>query len=467
KERVTNTRYNEINLNSGLRFNNELISSELRYNYNQSNLGLTEGISEQTTSKKLAEPYQKIDNHILSLHNHFFLKNSTLDVDLGYIFNDRNEFEEREEDEEHSEEEGPALRMKLKTYNYDVKYNFPKIKNTEIILGVQGMHQKNMNLAEEILIPDSEINDIGIFSTAVIEFDKSSLQGGIRFDTRKIETSYHEVAHEDEVHIFESLNKNFSNFTASLGYKFNLKEDITTRINLATGYRAPNLAELTSNGVHHGTNRFEIGNSNLNNEQNFQVDIAVEYKNEHLEFFVNGFYNKLNDYIYLTPTGEIEDDAEVFNYTQENAKLYGGEIGFHLHPHPLDWLHLESTFETVIGKQDNGNYLPLIPANKWNNILKTEYNIGDWLDNGYATLTISHTFKQENASDFETISDGYTLINTAFGGNIKFGKTIFELTANVNNLFDTSYIPHLSRLKSEGINAIGRNFILGINFQLN
>ncbi|MFT4684192.1 MAG: iron complex outermembrane receptor protein, partial [Flavobacteriales bacterium] len=94
KERVTNTRYNEINLNSGLRFNNELISSELRYNYNQSNLGLTEGISEQTTSKKLAEPYQKIDNHILSLHNHFFLKNSTLDVDLGYIFNDRNEFEE-------------------------------------------------------------------------------------------------------------------------------------------------------------------------------------------------------------------------------------------------------------------------------------------------------------------------------------------------------------------------------------
>ena len=357
--------------------------------------------------------------------------------------------------------------MKLKTYNYDVKYNFPKIKNTEIILGVQGMHQKNKNLAEEILIPDSEINDIGIFSTAVIEFDKSSLQGGIRFDTRKIETSYHEVAHEDEVHIFESLNKNFSNFTASLGYKFNLKEDITTRINLATGYRAPNLAELTSNGVHHGTNRFEIGNSNLNNEQNFQVDIAVEYKNEHLEFFVNGFYNKLNDYIYLTPTGEIEDDAEVFNYTQENAKLYGGEIGFHLHPHPLDWLHLESTFETVIGKQDSGNYLPLIPANKWNNILKTEYNIGDWLDNGYATLTISHTFKQENASDFETISDGYTLINTAFGGNIKFGKTIFELTANVNNLFDTSYIPHLSRLKSEGINAIGRNFILGINFELN
>ena len=175
----------------------------------------------------------------------------------------------------------------------------------------------------------------------------------------------------------------------------------------------------------------------------------------------------MNDYIYLTPTGEIEDDAEVFNYTQENAKLYGGEIGFHLHPHPLDWLHLESTFETVIGKQDSGNYLPLIPANKWNNILKTEYNIGDWLDNGYATLTISHTFKQENASDFETISDGYTLINTAFGGNIKFDKTIFELTANVNNLFDTSYIPHLSRLKSEGINAIGRNFILGINFELN
>jgi hypothetical protein len=43
-----------------------------------------------------------------------------------------------------------------------------------------------------------------------------------------------------------------------------------------------------------------------------------------------------------------------------NAKLYGGEIGLHFHPHPLDWLHYETSFETVTGKKQDGDYLPLI-----------------------------------------------------------------------------------------------------------
>jgi iron complex outermembrane receptor protein len=34
--------------------------------------------------------------------------------------------------------------------------------------------------------------------------------------------------------------------------------------------------------------------------------------------------------------------------------LYGGEIGLHFHPHPLDWLHYETSFETVTGKKQNG-----------------------------------------------------------------------------------------------------------------
>ena len=469
KKRVTNTRYNELNFNTGIRFNNEIISSELRYNLNTSNLGLTEGIEAQSESRILDVPFQIVQNQIVSLHNHIFLNNSSFDIDLGYTHNNRNEFEDHEEHEdEHEEEEGPALSMKLKTFNYNLKYNLPKMKNFEAIIGIQGMEQTNRNFGEELLIPDAEISDFGMLATGVLYFEKSALQGGIRFDNRNIITSRHEVQHEgeDEIHVFNAIDKSYNNVTASLGYKFDPLQNTTVRINLATGHRAPNLAELTSNGVHHGTNRFEMGNNDLKSEQNFQTDISLEYKNEHLEFFVNGFYNKLNDYIFLNPTGEIEDDAEVFQYAQDNAKLYGGEIGFHLHPHPLDWLHLESTFETVIGKQTNGDYLPLIPANSWKNTFRTEFENGSWLSGGYSSLTITSTFKQTNVSDFETPTDGYTLLNFGIGGEIHLGNLNFEVTANANNLFDTSYISHLSRLKSDNINAIGRNIILGINFKI-
>lgn len=469
KKRVTNTRYNELNFNTGIRFNNEIISSELRYNLNTSNLGLTEGIEAQSESRILDVPFQTVQNQIVSLHNHIFLNNSSFDIDLGYTHNNRNEFEDHEEHEdEHEEEEGPALSMKLKTFNYNLKYNLPKMKNFEAIIGIQGMEQTNTNFGEELLIPDAEISDFGMLATGVLYFEKSALQGGIRFDNRNIITSRHEVQHEgeDEIHVFNAIDKSYNNVTASLGYKFDPLQNTTVRINLATGHRAPNLAELTSNGVHHGTNRFEMGNNDLKSEQNFQTDISLEYKNEHFEFFVNGFYNKLDDYIFLNPTGEIEDDAEVFQYAQDNAKLYGGEIGFHLHPHPLDWLHLESTFETVIGKQTNGDYLPLIPANTWKNTFRTEFENGSWLSGGYSSLTITSTFKQTNVSDFETSTDGYTLLNFGIGGEIHLGNLNFEVTANANNLFDTSYISHLSRLKSDNINAIGRNIILGINFKI-
>lgn len=473
-KRVTNTRFNEKDFKTGIGYSKDHFSSEIRYNFNRSNLGLPEeGIAEQSTSKTLLEPFQKIDNHILSSHNHFFFGNSKLDIDLGYTFNDRQEFEEHHEEDghddhdedEHGEEEA-ALRMKLKTFSYNAKYHFPKLGDVEILSGIQGLHQTNTNFGEEILIPNSKMNDFGVFTTANYSWNKNTIQVGLRYDNRSITTERHEIAHEDEVHVFEALDKSYNSFTTSLGLKTSLSDKITSRINIASGFRAPNLAELSSNGVHHGTNRFEKGNSNLKNEKNSQIDVSLEYKSEHIEFFANGFYNHLNDYIYISPTGEIEDGEAVFSYIQEDANLYGGEFGFHLHPHPLDWLHLKSSFETVKGKQKNGNYLPLIPANTLKNTLRTEFDIKNWLKQGYASLSLESTFSQNNVGVFETKTEGYNLLNFGFGGEILLGKTMLNTSISVNNIFDEKYINHLSRLKSDGILNQGRNIVLGITLNI-
>jgi iron complex outermembrane receptor protein len=52
------------------------------------------------------------------------------------------------------------------------------------------------------------------------------------------------------------------------------------------------------------------------------------------------------------------------------------------------------------------------------------------------------------------------------GGTVKLGKTAFDINLNGNNLFDKRYIAHLSRLKTDGIPNIGRNIVLGVNFNL-
>jgi iron complex outermembrane receptor protein len=484
--RVQNSRYEEYDFKSGIGLDGTNFSSEIRYNYTLSNIGLPEEVVAENPTVSFVAPYQRIENHVLSAHNHFYFKNSSLDINVGYIANNRKEFEDEHEgnedhdddDEVHTEILAPALHMKLKTFTYDAKYHLPKFGNIESIIGVQGLSQSNTNFGEELLIPNAKVNDVGGFTTASLKWKKHSLQGGIRFDNRHITTErqviedHHEGEgeeeheEEEEERVFEAIDRSFSSFTASLGYKTTLFDVITTRLNLATGYRAPNLSELSSNGVHHGTNRFEIGNANLSNEQNFQVDLALEYKNEHIEFYVNGFYNTINDFIFIEPTGEIIDENNVFVYVQDNANLYGGEIGFHFHPHPLDWLHIESSFETVTGVQVNNASLPLIPANTWNNTIRSEFKNLNWLTNGYASLQLESTFAQNNVSDFETSTDGYNLVHFGLGGNVIIGTTTFDVTFNINNILDTEYIAHLSRLKDDGIQNIGRNVVVGLSFNI-
>jgi len=466
-KRVTNTRFKEKDFKFGLGFNANNYSNEFRYNYNHSLLGITEGIGTQSTNINPEEPFQEINNHIFSLHNHFFFKNSKLDIDLGYIYNDRNEFEEHEGEEEHDDNESAALQLKLKTFNYNAKYHLPKFKNgVEAIIGLQGMLQTNKNFGEELLIPNARINDIGLFTTINYQWNTSSIQAGIRFDTRGLKTEKHVVNHEGDIHVFNPLDKNYESFTASFGYKFEPFKNTTVRINAASGFRAPNLAELTSNGVHHGTNRFEIGNENLSNEKNIQLDLSLSYKSDHIEVFANSFYNHLNDYIFLAPNGTIEDGNPVYNYTQHNAKLFGGEFGFHLHPHPLDWLHIESSFEMVIGKQQSGAYLPLIPSNIFKNTLRTEFNIKNWLQNGYTTLSLNSSLKQSKVGQFETETPAYNLINFGLGGDVTFKSLKFNTSLSINNVLDTEYINHLSRLKADGILNAGRNIVVGVSFKI-
>jgi len=457
--RVTNSRSKEYDFKTGIAYQLEKFQSELRYNYNQSNLGIPEEIGEQTTNKTPLLPSQKIDNHILSLKNKMFFKNSSVEGKFGYTFNNRKEFEDEDG------QKLTALEMHLSTLSYDIKYNLPKMGKLESIIGVQGLFQTNTNFGEEALIPDADLKDLGLLATAHIHInEQNDIQLGMRYDLRSISSKERGTLTEEGY--FAPLDRDFSSFNGAMGYKANLSKELTSRINLASGFRAPNLAELTSNGVHEGTNRYEIGNPNLSNEQNFQADFALEYQNQHLELFANAFYNKVNNYIFISPTGNAIDNNPVFDYLQSDAKLYGGEIGIHLHPHPLDWLHLESTFETVTGKQDNDDYLPLIPANKLTNTLRVEFRKLDWVKNPYASISLRTTFNQNNISIFETPTNGYNLINLGLGGEIMVLRNRMTINLNVTNLTNEVYIHHLSRLKPDGIPNIGRSINCGISFDL-
>lgn len=452
---VVNTRFMEKDFKIGTSYATSRYVADFRYNYNDLNLGLPEEEIEDSRYRTPLFPSQKIENHLLSFNQKVFFKNSKLEATAGYVFNDRKELEGVDE---------IALFMKLKTFNYNVRYYLPDFGKFETIIGFQGMNQENRNFGKERLIPNAKIADIGFFGTSQYKFNKNVLQFGVRYDFRNVNIEeFGDLGTEGS---FQKLDKDFESINASFGFKTEITEKITSRINVATGFRAPNLSELSSNGVHEGSNRYEIGNVNLKNEQNFQIDLNVDYNAEHFDFFANGFYNHINNYIFISPNGNVIDDNFVYDYLQNNAVLYGGETGIHLHLHEIDWLHMTSSYEMVIGQLNNNSSLPLIPANQWKNNFRANFDVSKNIKNSFIFLQANYTFNQNKIGEFETKTNDYFLLSSGIGTDIQLNKSKFNMYLTATNLLNKQYIAHLSRLKADGIYNMGRNIILGVNFNL-
>jgi len=144
--------------------------------------------------------------------------------------------------------------------------------------------------------------------------------------------------------------------------------------------------------------------------------------------------------------------------------LVGGEAGLHLHPKTIKWLHFETTYATVVGKQENenGNYLPFIPANKLRIEIRVEKEKLMFLKKAFASVNAYTAFSQNNAAPDETTTAGYTLFDFNLGGKIKAKNQYISFGLSANNLFDRNYIDHLSTLKEVNLSNPGRNISLSL-----
>jgi len=451
-ERVFNTRFDEKNIKSSFGFNTTNWISNIRYSFLQNNFGITEdAIFNNSRERKFVLPFQTISNHNLSIENKFYVKQSTLNTVLGYSSNYRKEFED--------DVSSHALGMKLKTLTYNIKWNTPVFKDLiSFVFGSQGMSQENRNNGEEILIPDATTNDFGIFGLVNLESDHIQFQTGLRFDNRNIDTR--------TTQNIASFSNSYNGITFSGGLVYK-KGKSKYRANISSGFRSPNTSELLSDGVHEGTNRYEMGNRNLTNENATQIDFSIDYKDEHFQFSINPFYNYIKDYIFLSPTNNDLNGSPVFEYLQKDARLFGGEIGIHYHPHKIHWLHFESNTSTVFAEDKSKKTLPLIPQSKLNSTVSAEFSQKGRFNLSNIYFQHVYKFRQNRIGDFETTTGAYNLINLGLNMTVKTKNTPVEILVGIKNVFNTKYIDHLSRFKKLNIPNQGRNFHIGLKVILN
>lgn len=429
---------------------------------------------------KVGFPHQEINHLRLTSNNYFLLKNGTINADFAFQNNKRKEFADATNPDE------KELFFDLNTFNYNVRYNVKETNNWETSFGIGGMQQSNTNKGVEALIPDYQFFDAGAFVYTQKTFNKNlTLAGGLRFDNRNVDAK--EMLEDTEVK-FAKFNKNYSGISGSLGLSYQLDKQSTIKLNLSRGFRAPNIAELSSNGIHEGTFRYEIGDINLKSEISHQIDAAYFLNSDHISFEFTPFVNFISNYIYTEKMQDANgndviidpsDPVPAFKFTQGNAQLFGGEIFLDFHPHPFDWLHVENSFSYVRATQnnrpENEKFLPFIPAPKYRGEIKTNFEkVNNTFSDFYAKFSVDHYFRQNNiysAFDTETATPGYTLLSVGIGADIKaFGKKdFFNVFISGENLTDVAYQNHLSRLKYAPENsATGRMgvFNMGRNFSV-
>ena len=319
--------------------------------------------------------------------------------------------------------------------------------------------------------------------------DETKLNAGIRWES--IERDYEGTSDLDD-----------STFSASGGVSKDLNELWSISGNLSYSERLPDTAELYSDGAHHSTESYEIGNPNLDTESAVGVEIIVRKTVGKVTGQFSAFHTKFNDYIFLEEKGEVRDSEGNLKNDTVYPELLGADLlpdtgdagereaGFPAGTEGLpvkeyegidaefqgiefeiDWLALEnpgwdlflSAYGDVIrGKnKTEGGHLSRIPAARLGFAFEVQK---EKLDFG---MKLTRSLKQDkvsaHAGHSEDPTDAYSLLNAFASYDVNFGDSAGELFVRGTNLTDELAYNHASVLK-QFAPLPGRSVEIGLKF---
>lgn len=461
--RILNSRFGGYYFKASFGFKKNKWICQNNYSGSLNNYGFI--MSDSKTDKDLDDrfsrtmdgPHHTVFFNILSSQNIFRLKNSVLKVNFGAQSN------KRMEDEGGGE---ISLDMNLSSLVYNLQWIKMFGEKTELIISNQSILQNNTNLGKRIIVPDANMSETGLSIFLNRKFGKVILEGGIGGNYRRIKTfeSGDLNAPDKEIGPFERA---LPSLNGMLGTTINPNDHWNIKLCGSTGFRSGNMAELASNGLHEGTFQYEIGDPDLKAEQNYNAELSVNYSSNQFDFFVAGFNNYFNNYIYLAPTNENFFGITIFRYFQSTADLYGGEAGFTYRPNFLKGISLSASYSTVTGILSDTAYLPFVPADKLHSELKYTHAAGKGIKDWYVSVSNDYVFEQYKPANNETRTKPHDLLNAGIGATFMLRNQPLELSLICNNILNENYYDHLSRFKYYGFHNIGRNFILNIKIPFN
>ena len=318
---------------------------------------------------------------------------------------------------------------------------------------------RDIETGGELSTPSTRDYSAALFVVEEVGTGALRLQAGARYDFARYEPR-EAMSIDVGGELVPVRDRSFSAVSGSLGLLYALSEPLRVGASVARAYRTPDFNELYTSGPHLAANSFDVGDPSLGAETGLGVDAFIRYRGSRVQAEVAAFRNQLDGYVFPSSRGRTVEGADglpLFQYTNEDARFTGVEGGLDFSI--TDRLILEATGSIVRAEFTNerapipvfeagdtifiaaSEYPPLIPPAHGR--LALRYETPDW----FAGVGGRFAAEQDRTGDFEEPTAAYAIADLSGGIRFLRGDRLHTLTLRVDNLFDTEYRDHLSRIK--------------------
>jgi len=513
---LTNTGLNSKGFSVNAGFNSFEKGFNVYYSYLNNNIGILSAShignvedlvnainSQQPTvtnnfSYNIDAPRQDVTHHLAKVNFYKRFKGiGKLNMQYDYQNNQRFEYDLRVGDDRNK----AAIDLTLQTHRLSTTLKIDKFDNSSFVVGFDGEYQDNFanpNTGIRRLIPDYTKYSFGAFITSEWRLnDNLLIDGALRYDyvnidakkfyqTSRWEERGYDVDFNDIIiddlgtQLLTNPKFIYNNISASAGISYRINPENSVLFNYSLSNRTPNPSELFSDGLHHSAARIELGDLRIKQEQSNRFSASYTYNSKALNVNFETFYNNINDFIYIEPTGvqqTIRGSFPVGEYKQTNAMLLGLDLSLDLKIN--DHIKFVNKTSYTKGRDLSQNRdLIDIPAlktinsiaysnTKWKNFnaeLKSEwvFKQNEYPNNNFETY-IATTDSYVNV-DISTPPPAYHIMHFSSDVTLQTSKnTSLNIGLSVSNIFNTSYREYLNRLRYFA-DDLGRNMMLQLKF---
>jgi iron complex outermembrane receptor protein len=493
ENRLKNTAGNELHFSGQVGYYSARLKTSLQFSSFNQKAGIFSGaiglpqaynLRHQGRHRDIDTPRQENQHNMLTSNTTLLLGNHSLEVDLGFQYNTRQEMSFPGAHGIPAELAGSnlALGLYLSTYTANLRHQVNPSPAHQIISGGQFQLMDNQKAGFEFLLPEFTSTQAGIFHYHLYELSpKLTVNGGLRYDRgahsiqQHLQPDYDRTTRQPTGTYTErtpSFNRNFENFSGAVGAIYKATDRHHLKLNLGNSFRFPTAIELSSNGVHHGNYRHEVGNKNLTPENGYQADFTYLHQTDNLLLEVAAYMGYYRNYIYLDPSGQFTDlptgGGTKWRYTQNDALFNGYELsGSYRFPFKLQ-ADLAVDFVQNVNL-DERRPLPLTPpASVFSTLTySTQVENSGWFNQWGIFAAGRYNFAQERIDKGERPTPDSFILDAGINLGLKLGRQAVTCRLSGRNLLNTAYFMHTSRYRLLNLPEQGRNFMVALRLPIN